>query len=312
MRFSTTTLTVLAAASACLAHPSERRNDKAAARAVKITDVDILQYALTLEHLEDKFYRQGLATFSLNQFQAAGFDERFYNNLKEVSYDETTHVAFLTKALLGVKAKPVAECKYNFGVTDVKSFVATAAILEGVGVSAYLGAAASILEKTYLTAAGSILTVESRHSAYLRAAQRQSPFPQPFDAPLDFNEVYTLAAPFIVSCPSTNSPLPVKAFPKLVLDPAIKRVVSGSTIALDVKTFRTSTYGGPYFAAWISVTGPTFTIATFINYKFITNVPPGFHGQSYVVITKKKGCTTDDCVLAGPAIVEVSGANGSE
>lgn len=87
-----------------------------------ITDVDILQYALTLEHLgkltlqpsfplfhdeanvawaEDKFYREGLANFTLEHFKKAGYDDTFYNNLKEVSYDETTHVSFLTQALIG-------------------------------------------------------------------------------------------------------------------------------------------------------------------------------------------------------------------
>lgn len=61
----------------------------------------ILNYALTLEHLEDKFYRDGLSMFSAGDFAAAGFDQTFYYNLKEVSFDETTHVSFLTSALQG-------------------------------------------------------------------------------------------------------------------------------------------------------------------------------------------------------------------
>ena len=68
-----------------------------------LTDLlaDILNYALTLEHLEDKFYREGLANFTQEQFAAAGFDATFYANLKVVSSDETTHVSFLTTALTG-------------------------------------------------------------------------------------------------------------------------------------------------------------------------------------------------------------------
>jgi hypothetical protein len=38
----------------------------------------------------------------MEHFMEAGFNETFYNNLKEVSYDETTHVSFLTQALTGM------------------------------------------------------------------------------------------------------------------------------------------------------------------------------------------------------------------
>lgn len=152
-------------------------------------DAVILNYALTLEHLENRFYANGLAQFTQAQFAAAGFDATFYNNLKEVASDEATHVEFLTAGLTAAGAQPVAECTYKFPYTDVKSFISLASVLEGVGVSAYLGAAQNITNPAYLTAAGSILTVEARHNAYIRAALDASPFPTPFDTPLDFNQV---------------------------------------------------------------------------------------------------------------------------
>lgn len=82
--------------------------------------------------------------------------------------------------------------------------------------SAYIGAAALITDPDYLTYAAEVLSVEARHSAWIRgSAQNGDSFPQAFDVALGLNEVYSLAAGFITSCPSTNPALPVKAFPVL-------------------------------------------------------------------------------------------------
>lgn len=64
-------------------------------------DAIILNYALTLEHLENTFYRQGLANYTHQNFLDAGFADPFYQNLVEIAKDEATHVEFLTSALQG-------------------------------------------------------------------------------------------------------------------------------------------------------------------------------------------------------------------
>lgn len=109
-------------------------------RRATLTPVDILNYALTLEHLEDTFYRAGVANFTASDFAAAGFDATVYKNIVEVAADEANHVQFLTSAIQAIGATPAQECTYSFPVTDVASFLAVASVLEGVGVSAYLGA----------------------------------------------------------------------------------------------------------------------------------------------------------------------------
>lgn len=62
---------------------------------------DILNYALTLEHLEASFYQEGLQNYTQADFVNAGFMDPFYANLKEVASDEVTHETFLTQALTG-------------------------------------------------------------------------------------------------------------------------------------------------------------------------------------------------------------------
>lgn len=92
MLYSAATAAVFAAGLG-FAAPLEKRTE--------ITDADILNYALTLEHLEDTFYREGLVQFSEEDFSAAGYDSTFYTNLKKVGQDEADHVSFLSTALTG-------------------------------------------------------------------------------------------------------------------------------------------------------------------------------------------------------------------
>lgn len=241
--------------------------------------------------------------FSADDFASAGFNASVYDRLHTIAADEETHVSFLTDALKAAGAIPVAECTYSFPYTDVAGFLATSSVLEGVGVSAYLGAAADIMSKTYLTAAGSILTIEARHSAYIREAIKQAPFPQSFDNPLSINSVYTLAAQFITSCPESNPPLPVKAFPVLSASSKDEMVKTGSKVLLATKGYHVE---GTVHAAFITVMGPVFVDVTVVEGGFEVQVPEGIAGQSYVVLTSCNTAATDDYIVAGPAIVEVS------
>jgi hypothetical protein len=159
-----------------------------------------------------------------------------------------------------------------------------------------------------LTAAGSILTVEARHNAYIRAVKAQAPFPSPFDAPLTFNEVYTLAAGFITSCPSTNGALPFKAFPSITLV-TTGPLAAGTEIVLQTPGYVLQGGDGSsnLYAAFITVTGGVFANAIGIDGGFKVVIPGGVNGQVYVVLTGcSEGPITDENVGAGPAILEIT------
>ncbi|KAI5206499.1 Ferritin/ribonucleotide reductase [Aureobasidium subglaciale] len=275
------------------------------------SDIDgvILNYALTLEHLEANFYATGIAKFSEQDFTNAGFNgSNFYRDLKEVGRDEQVHVDFLTTALKGAGVTPVAACTYDFGNLTPASFIATAQVLEGVGVSAYLGAAALITNKAYLTAAGSILTVEARHSSFVRNSLALVPSPQPFDIPLDFNQVYSLAAPFIKSCPSTNPPLPVKAFPALTVGKSVTGpVAQGDTIEFDIPAGM-AVPAGPLYVAFPLADGTMYSSAVVKDCKVYARVPVGHtgpNGEVYAILTTSATAISDDNTVAGPAVLEV-------
>ena len=208
---------------------------------------------------------------------------------------------------------------------DVASFLALDSVLEGVGVSAYLGAAASIMDKTYLTAAGSILVIESRHSAYIRSNLKQTPFPVPFDTPLDFNEVFTLAGAFITGFNSTdkasaNLAKKLKPFPKLVIPPS--DFASGFTANTLVKFFDgiqnqlvdkskgAITFNTPIYAAFFSGIAGPYVVQTHSigggNLQ-VDAIPAMAKGQVYVALTTEKNATLvgDNNIVAGPAVIEV-------
>ncbi|MFT4039368.1 MAG: ferritin-like domain-containing protein [Thermomicrobiales bacterium] len=163
--------------------------------------ISVLNYALALEHLENAFYRDGLAAFTVDEFTALGFQESVLDYLTEIGNDEAAHVATLTGVITDLGGTPVAEGQYDItaAVADATAFLATAMALENTGVSAYTGAAQFLISSdALLTAALTIHGVEARHAAYLNILNEENPFPEAFDPPLSPAEVVAIASPFIV------------------------------------------------------------------------------------------------------------------
>lgn len=179
------------------------------------TDIDILNYALTLERLEATFYRRVLDRYSEGDFQSSAYlswlganvRNHIYENFQAISNHEDTHVKTLVTVIKGLGGKPVPPCEYNFGITSVESALKVARVLENTGVRAYDGAIAHIEAADYLTAGATIATVEARHASYLNLINGDEPFPKPFDEPVAPQKICnTVNSTFIVRSPKPYGP----------------------------------------------------------------------------------------------------------
>jgi rubrerythrin len=152
-------------------------------------DVDIVNFALTLEYLEAAFYEEAK--------KRAGAKGDLKSLIGLIATDEKQHVEALTATVKQLGGKPVAEPKFDFPYSDTAGFLKLAQVFEDTGVSAYNGAGPAIKSKEVLGAAGSIVQVEARHAAAIRLQNGEQPSPNAFDPSLDEAQVLKAVEPFI-------------------------------------------------------------------------------------------------------------------
>ena len=145
--------------------------------------LNVLNYALTLEHLEYRFYKMGSEATGLIPAE----DRPVFNQILK---HEEAHVAFLQATIEALGGSPVAEPTFDFTAggtfpnphdpANYPIFMALAQGFEDTGVRAYKGQAgalqaarSSATENKALTAALSIHGVEARHASQVRRMRAQ-------------------------------------------------------------------------------------------------------------------------------------------
>jgi rubrerythrin len=157
-------------------------------------DVEILNFALTLEYLETAYYTQALK-------RVGGLSGEVKMLATEIRDNESAHVDALMTAIEGLGGTPVKAPGVDFGdaFASQRSFLELAQTLEDTGVSAYNGAAPMIASAEVLGAAGSIVQVEARHAAAIRSLNGVDITDGGFDKTLTMQEVLDAVEPFVKS-----------------------------------------------------------------------------------------------------------------
>ena len=143
--------------------------------------VGVLNFALTLEHLEYRFYQTAVDNRVVPAADLAVFNQ--------ILQHEKAHVAFLQETINGLEGDPVEEPEFDFtagGTFDnphdpanYAVFMALAQGFEDTGVRAYKGQAGALQAakdgnmNVALTAALSIHGVEARHASQVRRMREQ-------------------------------------------------------------------------------------------------------------------------------------------
>ena len=156
-------------------------------------DLAIVQYALTLEHLETDFYNAVIDAGIIKNKALGKIAVMIRDNEQE-------HVDALTATVEKLGGKPKRP-KTNFDAVlegGPKMVLQTAATVENLGAAAYLGQAGRIESKEVLAAALAIHSIEARHAAALNTVVGRTIVPDgAFAKPASMAEVLPQVKPFL-------------------------------------------------------------------------------------------------------------------
>jgi rubrerythrin len=127
------------------------------------SESEVLDFLLTLEHLEREAYRAALR-------RVPSLTPEADDILNVLADNEQRHVEALRQALQDIGAQPSEPPHFDFGdaVADQEAFLEVAQKLEDVGVYAYNGAIPNVRSEPLVTLLAATVQVEGRHAAAIR------------------------------------------------------------------------------------------------------------------------------------------------
>ncbi|KAI0405936.1 hypothetical protein F4802DRAFT_124782 [Xylaria palmicola] len=191
-------------------------------------DYESIALALYQEYIELDLFHYGLATYSVEDFEANGLtgEDRFL--LQFMAEQEVGHATVLTN-MLGPQAP--RQCTYNYPSMNLREYIDFSQKLTRWGEAGVYG----FLNHLDAREVGQLLlqsiTTEARQQMIFRQFEGLFPMPEWFLVGVPQSWAWTLLAPYISSCPQDQTRLVWQNFPALrVLNQPNPARVNGSAV----------------------------------------------------------------------------------
>ncbi|KAI4145008.1 MAG: hypothetical protein LQ340_006457 [Diploschistes diacapsis] len=175
-------------------------------------DYESLALALYQEWIELDLFNYGLATFSAEDFEAAGLNAEDMELIRFMAQQELGHATLLTN-ILGAEA-PV-QCTYNYPFTTVREFNDFCQKLTRFGESGVYGFLNHLNSRESAQLLLQSITTEARQQMIFRQFDGLFPMPVWYETGVPQSWAWTLLAPYISSCPANQTRLAWQNFPAL-------------------------------------------------------------------------------------------------
>ncbi|GAB7348851.1 hypothetical protein MBLNU459_g7556t1 [Dothideomycetes sp. NU459] len=202
-------------------------------------DYESITLGLYQEWIELDCFNNGLATFSEEDFIAAGLTAEDREMIRFMGQQEAGHATLLTN-MLGETAPP--QCTYNYPYTTVREFVDFNQKLTRFGESGVWGFINHLDSREVGQLLAQSIATEARQQMIFRQMSGLFPMPVWFETGIPQSWAWTFLAPYISSCPENTTRVAWQNFPTLhiINQPNINRFSPNDTTPNEVTGKRAS------------------------------------------------------------------------
>lgn len=184
--------------------------------AISRDGINQIQLANFLQNLEMAFFHEA----NINYTQRWKSDTKVHgvkaqDVVRRISAQETVHTNSMVELLKANRAEGVAPCKYNFPITDEKSFLALASIITNIGIGSLINTVGklSTTDGQLEASIASLIPVKARTDAFFRLYNKEVPNVSTFETRISGIWAYNLALDFIRHGSCGNVPGFIRSLP---------------------------------------------------------------------------------------------------